>query len=217
MTRRNAADHGVAKVGVAGSNPVVRSIRIARRCSRAGAAIDEVTLRPDLVLFDGRRRHGGLTPWTHVIPSTRGVPVKSKLAAVSLIAVLFAALPAPALAAVRITRAQYDSPGSDTGSNSSLNAEYVVLKNTGNRAMSLTGWTLRDTAGHVYRFGTFKLRAGRAVTVHTGSGGNTGGHRYWDADGYVWNNDGDRATLKNRSGSVIDRCSWSGGSTATSC
>lgn len=59
----------------------------------------------------------------HVIPSTRGVPVKSKLAAVSLIAVLFAALPAPAMAAVRITRAQYDSPGSDTGSNSSLNAE----------------------------------------------------------------------------------------------
>lgn len=92
-----------------------------------------------------------------------------------------------------------------------------MLKNTGNRAKSLTVWTLRDTAGHVYRFGTFKLRAGRTVTVHTGSGGNTGGHRYWDSDWYVWNNDGDRATLKNGSGSVIDRCSWSGGSTATSC
>lgn len=144
--------------------------------------------------------------------------MKTKLAAASLIAALFVtAVPAQAFAAVRIVRVQYDSPGSDTGSNSSVNSEYVVIKNAGSRAKSLTGWTLRDNASHVYKFGTYTLRAGRTVTIHTGRGSNTASHRYWGEAYYVWNNTGDRATLKNRAGTVIDRCSWNGGATATSC
>jgi hypothetical protein len=40
------------------------------------------------------------------------------------------ASPAEAASAIQIYRVYYDSPGKDTRSNSSLNAEYVVLKNT---------------------------------------------------------------------------------------
>jgi hypothetical protein len=112
--------------------------------------------------------------------------------------------------AIRIAKIYFDSPGSDNGSNSSLNAEWIKIKNTGSRAKQLEGWKIRDASGHVYRFGTFKLRAGRAVMVHTGSGSNTGRHRYWGQDWYVWNNDGDTATLKKPSGTVADRCSYSG-------
>ena len=43
--------------------------------------------------------------------------------------VAVAAQPASAAPAVRILKIQYDSPGSDTGSNTSLNGEWVVLKN----------------------------------------------------------------------------------------
>ncbi|MFM6847652.1 MAG: lamin tail domain-containing protein, partial [Terrabacter sp.] len=51
---------------------------------------------------------------------------------------------AQALPAIMIYKVQYNSPGSDIGSNTSLNAEYVVLKNTTRTNRSLTGWTLRD-------------------------------------------------------------------------
>jgi len=119
--------------------------------------------------------------------------------------------------AIRIDRIYFDSPGSDTGSNRSLNNEWIRLKNTGNSGRSLTGWTIRDTSGHVYRFGTFRLRADRTVTVHTGSGSNSRRHRYWRQDAYVWNNDGDRATLKTAGGNVVDRCSYSGAGSAVNC
>jgi hypothetical protein len=81
-------------------------------------------------------------------------------------------------AAIKINKIYFDSPGSDTGLNSSLNAEWIRLKNTGSTGRYLTGWTIRDTSGHVYRFGTYRLRAGYTVRVHTGSGSNTRLNRY---------------------------------------
>jgi hypothetical protein len=132
----------------------------------------------------------------------------SMLFCAGLLTVLLAG---PADAAIRIITVQYDSPGSDGGSNSSLNAEWVRIKNTGSKAKSLTGWTLRDTASHVYHFGSFKLRAGRAVKIHTGSGSDSKKHLYQDSGWYIWNNDGDKAKLKNSNGKRIDTCSWAGG------
>src|SRR5438034_2400635 len=64
-----------------------------------------------------------------------------------------------ATAAVRIGFVYYDSPGSDTGSNASLNAEYVKIKNTGSRAKVLTGWRLHDQSHHRYTFGTLPSAA----------------------------------------------------------
>ncbi|MQA02793.1 MAG: lamin tail domain-containing protein [Streptosporangiales bacterium] len=123
------------------------------------------------------------------------------------------AVPAQASAAgpIKITGVKYDPPGRDTGSNTSLRAEWVRIKNTGNRAVSLSGWRVRDRAGHVYVFGTYRLPAGERVYVHTGRGSDTAHHKYWDRDWYVWNNTGDTATLKNRSLTVIDRCKWGNG------
>jgi Lamin Tail Domain len=140
-----------------------------------------------------------------------------RFATASLCGLVVLALAQPAAGGIRIDRISFDSPGSDTGSNSSLNAEWVKLKNTGSSGKRLTGWKIRDGAGHVYRFGTFTLRAGRSVTVHTGSGSNTGWHRYWNSDWYIWNNDGDRATLKNKRGKTVDTCSHSGAGSKVSC
>ena len=126
-------------------------------------------------------------------------------------------LSATACAGIRITSISFDSPGSDLGSNSSLNAEWVRLKNTGSKGKFLTGWTIRDTSSHVYKFGSFKLGAGKSVTIHTGRGSNTASNRYQRSGWYIWNNDGDTAKLKNKAGNVIDTCSYSGAGSSVSC
>lgn len=110
---------------------------------------------------------------------------------------------------LHISKVYFDSPGSDTGSNTSLNAEYVRIKNSSTtKSYTLTGFTLRDKANHVYTFKTFTLKPGTSVTVHTGKGTNTSSHVYWNKNWYVWNNTGDTATLKNASGTTVDSCTF---------
>ena len=45
----------------------------------------------------------------------------------------------------------------------------------------------------------------------------TAGHHYWGRTWYVWNNTGDRATLLNAGGTVIDRCAYSGAGDEVGC
>ncbi|WP_230209041.1 lamin tail domain-containing protein [Nostocoides sp. HKS02] len=110
--------------------------------------------------------------------------------------------------AVKISFVRYDSPGPDTGTNASLNSEYVVIKNTTTTARSLTGWTLRDRTGYTYRFPTFTLRAGATVAVRTGKGTATATNRYYNHSWYIWNNTGDTAYLRNSAGTLVHSCAW---------
>ena len=64
----------------------------------------------------------------------------------------------------------FDSPGSDRGSNSSLNAEYVVIRIGDNVSHSVSGWMVRDAAGHVYKLRSLRLGAGKQAIIHTGDG-----------------------------------------------
>ena len=102
-------------------------------------------------------------------------------------------------------------PSGDTGTNSHLNREFVVLHNTGSRARRIGNWRIRDLAGHRYTLPDgFRLGPDRYVRVHTGKGSNDSNDRYWGSGWYIWNNTGDRATLKNAVGTVIDRCRHDG-------
>src|ERR1044072_4759076 len=80
---------------------------------------------------------------------------------------------ASAASCVGIYRIYYNSPGTDTGSNTSLNAEWIQLRNRCGTSGSLTNAKIKDAAGHTYTFGTYTLRAGKYVKVHTGKGTNT--------------------------------------------
>ncbi len=120
---------------------------------------------------------------------------------------------------VRFSKVYYDSPGADSASNTSLNAEYVRIKNYSTTTKKyLTGWTVRDKSGHVYKFGTFALVPGASVTLYTGKGTNSSTKRYWGLSYYVWNNSGDTAYLKTSNGTTVDTCAWSSvGSGYTAC
>ncbi|MBO0891213.1 MAG: lamin tail domain-containing protein [Acidothermales bacterium] len=128
------------------------------------------------------------------------------------------ATPADAAGGIRITGVYYDSPGKDTGSNTSLNAEWVRLKNTSGHAITLTGWRLHDRGvDHKYVFPSYRLGAGATVRIHTGRGSRTKQNLYWGLRWYVWNNTGDKAYLNNSHGTRIDTCSWGDGSGYKSC
>jgi hypothetical protein len=110
---------------------------------------------------------------------------------------------------LRFHGAQYDSPGSDTRSATSLNNEWVSLVNSGSAAVNLNHYTIRDKANHVYTFGNVSIAGkGGRLWLHTGKGTNSTANRYWGSGNYIWNNDGDTAYLRNASGKAVDNCSW---------
>ncbi|MFI1716288.1 lamin tail domain-containing protein [Streptomyces sp. NPDC053513] len=119
-------------------------------------------------------------------------------------------LPSQAQAAgsVHLYKIYYDSPGTDNRSNSSLNAEYVQIRNTTGAAVNLRGWTLTDAANHKYTFGNYTLGKGKIVTVRTGRGTNTSANVYQNRGAYVWNNDRDTAKLRRSNGTTVDTCSY---------
>jgi hypothetical protein len=130
------------------------------------------------------------------------------LAAVAAaIAVTTVQLPsASAAGTVKFTKLYADSPGSDRGSNKSLNAEYVVVHNGGHKSVKLAGYKIKDKSGHTYDFpSSFALKAGRSVTLHTGHGRNTAASLYWNQSWYIWNNTTDTAYLIKKT-SRLDTC-----------
>jgi len=98
-----------------------------------------------------------------------------------------------------------DAAGND---NENLNDEYVTLTNTGDAALDLSGWTVRDEAGHQYAFSNLTLDSNASVTLYTGSGTDSATERYWGQNGAIWNNDGDTVIVRNASGETVLRQSY---------
>ena len=131
-------------------------------------------------------------------------------AAVALIGTLAVSGPASAATpSLRFHGAQYDSPGKDTRSTKSLNAEWISLVNSGSKAVNLKGYTIRDASNHIFTFGSTTIAAnGGRVWVHTGKATNSGKNVYWGSGNYVWNNTGDTAVLRTPAKKQHDKCTW---------
>lgn len=98
---------------------------------------------------------------------------------------------------VKITNVSYLSP------------EWVEISNIGNVDAELANWTLKDnTTIHIFTFPTFMFQVGAKLKVHTESGTNTQTDLYWGYKSSIWNNNGDEATLKDKSGNVVDKYSY---------
>src|SRR4051812_25340965 len=117
-------------------------------------------------------------------PSRGSRSVSKKRFGVGLVATVAAAVLAALLTPVgaaqaatpriMITKVYVNTPGSDTpATNTRLNGEYIVIRNTTTSTISLSGWTIRDkqstASGHIYKFAsTVKIGAGKTITLHTG-------------------------------------------------
>ena len=98
-----------------------------------------------------------------------------------------------------------------------LNEEFVVLENEGTEKISLAGWTLTDETAtgarrHIYKFPqTVSLSSREKAYVHTGPGEDSFEEGkpskwilHWGRHAFVWNNEGDTATLFDSEGNKVD-------------
>ena len=76
------------------------------------------------------------------------------------------------------------------------------------RLRALRAWKIRDAARHTYTFGSYTLGGHGTVRVHTGRGTHTATNLYWGQGWYIWNNNGDTAYLRDRSGTLLNTCSY---------
>ncbi len=91
------------------------------------------------------------------------------------------------------------------GSGSSEPDEYVELKNFGPASVPLLGWTLRDSANHVFAFPDFQMQAGQVCRVYTNQDQPAYcGFNYGSATA-IWNNTGDCAYLRDTGGHPVSQ------------
>jgi hypothetical protein len=122
--------------------------------------------------------------------------------------------PASAAGSIKITRIHYAQKGTD------LDTEYIVFKNTSGSTIQMKGWKVvskPSSDNQHYFFPRTSVAPGASVTLYTGHGTNTSGKRYWNANGPRWDNDGDKAVLKNARPTVVDTCQYAGGGTTAYC
>jgi hypothetical protein len=91
----------------------------------------------------------------------------------------------------------------------SENPEWVRIANNGNRAIDMSRWSLNDEADHIYIFPIgFVLGPYESVRIHTEKGSDTKTDLYMNKARPIWNNDRDKATLRNEKGTVIDEYAY---------
>ena len=83
-----------------------------------------------------------------------------------------------------------------------LNDEYVVIVNSGNRPVSLSGWVIKDGSGKYYVFPDVVLDPGEKIVLHTGFGRDNSTALFWNSGRPIWNNDHDTAYLYDAKGSL---------------
>ena len=87
--------------------------------------------------------------------------------------------------------------------------EYVEFKNFGTSTVTLTGWTLRDKASHIFHFPAgAKMTKNKVCRVYTNQvHTSTCGFDYHSKSA-IWNNDGDTATLKDGAAKVVSKYTY---------
>lgn len=86
-----------------------------------------------------------------------------------------------------------------------LPEEAILVVNNGNQAISLEGWTLRDTEGHVYTFGQVTLFGeGAGIRVHTETGDDQATDLYWGLEQAIWEPE-ETVILRDTNGAILSQ------------
>jgi beta-lactamase superfamily II metal-dependent hydrolase len=103
---------------------------------------------------------------------------------------------------IYISSVQFDAPGDDR---LNLNGEWVMVRNSGDEAVLIAGWTLSDKTGSdTYTYPAVILLPSSSVTVFSGSGSMNDTALYMGRSSPLWGNSGDLAILRDGVGTVID-------------
>ena len=95
---------------------------------------------------------------------------------------------------INITSLAYNPDGSDRDN---MNGENMTFHNEGNETINLTGWIIQDRAGHSYEFLEYIVEPEVGFTIYCGNGEDNQTEVYWGSNSPIWNNDGDRMTLRD--------------------
>ena len=99
----------------------------------------------------------------------------------------------------------YNADGND---NLNLNDEYAAMRNVGADSFNLYGWTVKDSATNIYKFGSYIFMPDATIYLFTGSGEDGEGKFYWGSSKPVWNNDHDTFYLSDEDGLLIEIYSY---------
>lgn len=115
----------------------------------------------------------------------------------------------PSNPGLRITAVSYDPEGDDQRN---VNGEYVRIRNTASRTVSLAPYVLQE-GGRQLSFATAaSLRAGETLTVRVGHGRDTRLTKYWGNDQAILANSGGAVRLLTYPGRRMACRSWRSGS-----
>jgi micrococcal nuclease len=105
-----------------------------------------------------------------------------------------------AVTGVKIAGQHFDARGRDE---ENLNDEYLIISNENDSAFDVTGFLLRDQAGHEFVL-CLILPANGEVRVRTGSGVKDNSNYYLGSDDPIWNNDYETAYLWDDDSKLVD-------------
>jgi len=95
---------------------------------------------------------------------------------------------------------RYNAMGDDRDN---LNDEYIEFRNKCEYSVEMTGWSVRDLAGHEYVFPKFIAKKKTKFRLYTGSGTNGQAELYWNNNKPIWNNGGDNMKMKKPNGQLM--------------
>lgn len=99
--------------------------------------------------------------------------------------------------------------GAQPGTGRDLDDEYLVFENDGEQHLALGGWAVYNEAGQSYRFPEgATLAPGDRVTLHSRTGRDSEGHRYWGAESPVWSDRRDTVTVETTAGKDVLEVSY---------
>jgi len=103
-----------------------------------------------------------------------------------------------------------------------LQDEYLIIRNTGTKAMGIGGWKIKDAQGHEYVFpetlangDDWKLEPHHYLFLVTGPGRDAFYHKthtrpaqyqlYCNRGWFIWNIEGDMATMYDDKGRIVQK------------
>ncbi|PKM39738.1 MAG: hypothetical protein CVV03_12570 [Firmicutes bacterium HGW-Firmicutes-8] len=103
---------------------------------------------------------------------------------------------------IYITYIDYDPPGKDKPETIE---EFIEISSEQSVPVNLKDWTIRDRAGHIYKFPDLNIDPGCRIKVWTKEGTDDEDNLYCNRRQALWNNEGgDKATLRDTAGKIID-------------